>query len=113
MIAKAILYFGKPRCVTCDAKCNKAWGINSRPRVRFDEDDDYAFLADGELGEAPDDLGTYEGMDGKPLAPEMRLNKWCVRECERAEKGDLGQLIEVRDYSARVYNQPWKHERIK
>jgi len=51
MIAKAIIYFGQPCVVACDARCDKAWGINSRPRVEFDPDDpdDHAMYADGEL----------------------------------------------------------------
>lgn len=99
----------------CDGKCCKAWGINNRPRVDFDPEnpDDYAFLADGEIGEAPKDPGTYEGAHGKPEDyndPE-RHNKWCARECERANfvLGERG-ATRLPDFSARLYNMPWLHE---
>lgn len=112
MIVKAITYFAKPCAVACDAKCEKAWGINNRPQVQFDknDDDDTAYLPDDDLGIAPDDPGTYEGGYGKPQLPNQRLNKWCVRECERSAIADLGELVELPDFSTLVYNQPWKHE---
>lgn len=112
MIHKVVLYFGQPMGVACDARCDKAWGINNRPRVRFGDEDDYAFLADDELGTAPTDPGTYEGGVGKPQGPEYRLNKWCVRECERSSNTppQLNVLCELPDFSHRHYNQPWKHE---
>lgn len=111
MIAKAIIYFGQPCVVACDARCDKAWGINSRPRVEFDPDDpdDHAMYADGELGAAPSDPGTYEGGQGKPQSKAERLNKWCVRECERSVLGEQRRLIELNDFSVRRYNKPWKH----
>ena len=72
MPEKIITYFGQQAKVACDGNCKKAWGMNSRPlangRTYEDEYDgeelDYA--ADDELGEAPDDPGTYEGSDAKP-----------------------------------------------
>lgn len=109
MIAKAITYFGKPCAVACDARCDKAWGVHGRPKIEFGEDDDVAYLADGELGTAPADPGTYEGGQGKPQHPSERLNKWCVRECERSGMADQGTLIELKDFSKWLYNQPWKH----
>jgi len=77
-----IIYFGKKVKVTCDNKCEKAWGFNSRPRKELKDGFDY--LTDAELGDAPIDPGTYEGGYGKPMHPEKH-NKWCVRECERCE----------------------------
>jgi hypothetical protein len=112
-LAKRILMFGKPAYVACDGKCDKAWGIQSRPKIQFDpnEPDDYAFQADRELGKAPRFPGTSEGGHVKPLPGEEKLNKWCVRECERSIRlnSDDPVQIEVRDLSKRVYNQPWKH----
>lgn len=117
MITKQITFCGQPAIVGCDAKCDKAWGINNRPKVEFDEDnpDDYAFLADSELGKAPEDPGTYEGGFGKPQLKSERLNKWCVRECERCEMSDPGAPLSVEslkfsDFSKRVYNIPSKHQ---
>lgn len=111
VIAKSITYFGKPHLLMCDACCSKAWGINSRPKVSLSDDpDDYAFLADGELGEAPPDPGTYEGGQAKPIKEEGRLNKWCARECERsvmAPQGKTGDLLP--DYSRRFPNMPNRH----
>lgn len=109
MIAKAILYFGKPVVLACDSQCHKAWGINSRPNIRFDDEDDSCMLSDDELGDSPIDPGTYEGGDGKPFHIEDRLNKWCARECERSVIGDLGMLVQLKDFGMRIYNQPWKH----
>lgn len=109
MLIKSIRYFDQPCAVACDAKCHKAWGINNRPRVCFDDEDDYAYLADDELGDAPADPGTYEGGQGKPQHPTERMNKWCVRECERSRMVGMGKCAELRDFSTRAYNQPWKH----
>jgi hypothetical protein len=111
MIAKAIFYFENPCAVACDARCDKAWGINSRPKIEFDpeEPDDYAYKSDRELGLAPVDPGTYEGGHGKPQHPDERLNKWCVRECERSAMGEQGELIVLRDFSRRRFNMPWRH----
>lgn len=105
MLAKTVLYFGNPVCVCCDGNCAKAWGINSRPRVQIGTDeDDYAFLADDELGDAPVNPGTYEGGHAKPTEDSERLNKWCVRECERSDMADLGELCQPKDFSKRRYN---------
>lgn len=114
MIGKSFLYFGQPIAAICDAQCHKAWGISQRPRINFDpnDPDDNALLADDELGDAPVDPGTYEGGYGKPQHPDERMNKWCVRECERCTWIEAKETREIvlRDFSARRYNQPWKHE---
>lgn len=116
MIWREITYFGQRCVVACDAKCEKAWGINSRPKVELapSEPDDYAFLADGELVEAPADPGTYEGGHAKPRQPSERLNKWCVRECERSAllklSGNVLEFPELPDFSKRHFNMPWLHE---
>lgn len=106
---RMITFFGKPAFVDCDRRCDKAWGINQRPEVRFDDEDDTAYLADGELGVAPVDPGTYEGADSKPLSPDHFPNKWCVRECERCTLVRPGEPLVIKDFSQRRYNQPWKH----
>ena len=114
MIARQITYFGQQAVVACDARCDKAWGIRGRPRVALsDDEDDYAYLADGELGEASADPGDYEGGHAKPIHPGERLNKWCVRACERcamSKAGKATEVIETPDFSNRFLNQPWKHE---
>lgn len=124
MIATAIRMFGQPCILVCDGKCNKAWGMNNRPRIyledpeqrvydetgrRYPDDDsidldNHVELADSELGEAPIDPGTYEGGHAKPITPAERHNKWCARECERSRVVDDGQDFELHDYSKRAYN---------
>lgn len=111
---KIITYFGIKAKIVCDQKCNKAWGINSRPKLEFDENEpeDYAFLADDELGKAPEDPGTYECNCGKPTDKNQIPNKWCVRECERSaiSKPYESHLpLELPDFSKRFYNLPRKH----
>lgn len=112
-LAKQITYFGQPALVVCDGQCGKAWGIRARPQVSLGDDpDDFAYLADDELGEAPADPGDYEGGDAKPVSPEQRLNKWCVRACERlamTSPSKTNVVLESHDFSRRSYNQPWKH----
>lgn len=105
MIQRDILSWGQPCTLACDAKCNKAWGINHRPSHQLSDDiDDYEWLSDDELGEAPADTGVYEGGHPKPRTPEERLNKWCMRECERSVVVDRGGVIALPDFSKRVRN---------
>lgn len=80
-----------------------------------DDPDDYAYLADDEVGTAPIDPGTYEGGHAKPLPDSEKMNKWCVRECERStlygriERAKKQQPKILPDFSKRLFNQPWKH----
>lgn len=112
MITKSIKFCGQQATHACDGKCNKAWGMNGRrPRVQLSDDvDDFAYLSDTEVGEAPIDSGWYEGDQGKPRdakGPED-INKWCVRECERAWISPPGRpdaTPELRDFSVRFYNK--------
>ena len=108
MLEKEIIYFGKKVKLICDGKCDKAWGGNTRPKIQLDKDDedDYVYLSDGELGIAPEFPGTSEGGCVKPLNKEDRLNKWCCRECERSSICKDGEELIVSDYSVRVYNIP-------
>lgn len=108
MLEKQIVYCNQKAKIACDGKCEKAWGINSRPRVQItNDDDDYAFLSDEELGIAPEFPGTYEGNDRKPLPNEEKLNKWCCRECERCKMsmpGKYDQPLILKNFNERVYN---------
>lgn len=103
-----ITYFQQPAKVNCDGNCRKAWGHNNRPTVQLSGDeDDYEYLADGELGMAPDDPGTYEGTDAKPADASEFPNRWCVRECERCNMSSPGKWREplpVIDFSFRMRN---------
>lgn len=106
MLTKEIRFFGQRAILACDGKCEKAWGLNNRPReqLNVEDEDDFAWLADGELGIAPADPGTYEGGHGKPT-PDMKLeSKWCARECERGQLFRPHEPIELRDFSQRFYN---------
>lgn len=116
MIVKRLSFFGQSTTHACDGRCDKAWGINSRPsvpsraeRLAQENPDDYAFLADDELGTAPIDPGTYEGGNAKPRGARGPddINKWCVRECERAWMSPRGQpdaAPELPDFSTRLHN---------
>lgn len=105
-------FCGQPIAITCDMKCNKAWGINARPKVYLTDEeedpDDYAFLADDEVGEAPAKPGSWEGPDTKPLEVPEEHNKWCARECERSEVIDRGKPLVLRSFDRRVAN---RHDR--
>jgi hypothetical protein len=106
-----IQFCDQPMAVACDRLCIKAWGNNNRPRVQLSADeDDYALLADGELGDAPARPNTIECTDRKPLTPDDFPNKWCVRECERCACTGPGQdgrgMVNLPDFSERVYNIP-------
>lgn len=101
-------FFGQPIVITCDMQCRKAWGINARPKVYLadeeEDPDDYAFLADDEVGEAPAEPGSWEGGDTKPLEVPEEHNKWCARECERAEVIDRGKPLTLRSFARRMAN---------
>lgn len=113
MLASSITYFGEKCLLACDAKCNKAWGVPSRPYVQLGEEpDDVLYMSDSELGEAPIDPGTYEGGYGKPQSLEYRHNKWCARSCERsiitklAQGDEVAEDFELPDWSKSVRNMP-------
>jgi hypothetical protein len=103
MIVKVILTYGGRRTFLCDNKCNKAWGISNCPKIRLSDinEDDYVYLADDELGEAPVCPGTWEGGEGKPIREDQKPNKWCVRECERSSVFERAP----KDHSKRSYNR--------
>lgn len=105
---KMITYFGQQAKVNCDENCNKAWGINRRPKVQLsDDEDDYAYLSDDELGDAPENPGTYEGGQAKPIDKAGIPNKWCVRECERcniSRPGEFGMPLPVKTFNDRISN---------
>lgn len=108
-----IQYCGEPARVACDRMCSKAWGISNRPRIELSADpDDYAFLADHEVGTAPVNPGTYECDSAKPTTPDAFPTKWCVRECERcamSSPGAWAEPLRLRSFAVRLFNQPWKH----
>lgn len=110
---KLITYFGQKAKVACDEKCNKAWG-STRPKEQlFDDEDDYVLLSDEELGDAPENPGTYENDIPKPINKQNIPNTWCVRECERcamSEHGKYNEPLLLKDFSKRRYNIPSKHQ---
>jgi hypothetical protein len=104
---KQITYCGEQRIVACDEQCSKAWGINNRPKNQLSPDpEDWEYLADRELWDAPIDPGTYEGGHAKPVTKSEIPNKWCVRECERCVMVESRFKIELPDFSKRIKNIP-------
>lgn len=103
-----VLYLGQQVVFACDGKCSKAWGVGARPREVLGVVDDYYLLPDSALGEAPARPKTTEGGDCKPSSP-LRMNKWCMRQCERSSRFRPGDELVVRDFSKRIYNKPWLH----
>lgn len=103
-----ITYFGEDVKVACDEKCNKAWGINTRPQNQLSDDpDDYEYLSDDELPEAPEHPGTWEGGDKKPVNKVGIPNRWCIRECERCSMSQPGmhnKPLMLKDFSKRRKN---------
>ena len=109
MHTKTIQWMGRAMVLACDGKCVKAWGVMSRPKLELSADqDDVAYLSDGELALAPADPGTYEGGCAKPSSP-AGMNKWCARECERSDMAATVEKLTLPNYSERLFNQPWKH----
>lgn len=107
ILTKQILFFGKECLLACDGNCSKAWGINTRPKILYDDDgdeDDYDYLSDEELLVAPIDPGSYEGGHAKPTEKGRKLNKWCARECERAILLDLGEISYLPSFVSRRKN---------
>ena len=81
---KEIVYFGRSTTMYCDGKCDKAWGINSRPRIEVGKNE--YWVSDNEFDKAPDNPGTYEGGQSKPkIHSGENMNHWCARECERCK----------------------------
>lgn len=89
-----IRYFNQTAKVICDGNCEKAWGKMNRPKIQISNDsDNFTFLADNELGIAPEDPETYEGGDAKPLSSKLFPNRWCIRECERCSISKPGEFM--------------------
>ena len=71
------------------------------PRVICDapdpvtNEDDWFYLPDNMLGEAPTDPGTYEGEHGKPTNEAEQHNKWCWRQCERSRIFAPGEVCDL------------------
>jgi len=111
MLVKLITAYGKRMRLMCDGRCDKAWGINERPRKMLSDDQgDYVFIADQDLGDAPADPGTTEGFQGKPSATPLldaaQMNKWCFRQCERSEAAEEGERVVLPDMSNPSPNMP-------
>lgn len=114
-ILSQIVYCGQNVLVGCDGKCNKAWGTSVREKVILDpeNEDDYRYLTDSELGDAPENPGTTEGASCKPLATETKHNKWCVRECERSQiENNLEDLV-LYDFDKEYYNVDYRTRNAK
>lgn len=112
MLTKRIRFFGAEQNLSCDGRCDKAFGINGRPRIMFSADpDDHVFKGDSEVGTAPppgQTVGIAEGECLKPSATPLSdpavMNKWCVRECERSALTSLDEPIELPNMDAPTPN---------
>jgi hypothetical protein len=103
-----VLFAGQLAKVNCDERCEKAFGVSERPTHRLSKkEDDWEYLADHEVGEAPEDPGTSEGGHRKPINKQGIPNKWCIRECERCNMSRLGKHEEplpIIDFTKRIHN---------
>ncbi len=100
--------FGKPVNFVCDGNCRKAFGRDLRPRVQWSRDpDDVTWIADHEIPfDAPEDPGTTEGYESKPMGTPMSHNKWCTRACERCSTHDgSNDDRAAHDWSKRLDNR--------
>lgn len=105
MIQKQILFCGNETIMACDGRCDKAWGINGRPKVMLSEnEDDYVYKPDSELGTAPGpgetdclEEGGHLKPSATPITDARLMNKWCARECERSSMFDPGKPVLLRD----------------
>ncbi len=111
MLTKEIKWFNRKAILACDGKCSKAFGINLREKINLDpnDEDDYYYLSDDEVGIAPIDTGIYEGGHPKPNNESQKLNKWCARECERSSIFEIGEEIKLTDFSKPVYNKHFRN----
>jgi hypothetical protein len=112
MLTRKVTMYGAPCVLACDGRCDKAWGINRRPKRQLSADvDDYVFLGDAELGTVGERT-TWEGGEGRPsnlaLRPEdsARMNKWCARECKRCTVVGPSDPIRLRDLRSPLPNIP-------
>jgi hypothetical protein len=94
LLARPILFCDDWAIITCDGRCDKAWGMQNRPKRMLSADpDDYVYLADDDpmIGQTPNssELGS-EGDEEKPSDSALQakysylMNRWCARACERA-----------------------------
>jgi hypothetical protein len=107
IIRTEITYFGQKAIVACDGKCDKAFGMNQRlTSPNSLDEDDFEWLGDDELGDAPTESPITEGFEhqNKPSNLTEAHNKWCVRECERSVLVEPGEVIVLPDFSRRQQN---------
>jgi hypothetical protein len=103
MIMTVIRAYGQQLNLACDGNCNKAYGINNRPKNQLSNDEDnYEWLADHEIGIAPIDPKTYVGDHAKPT--DGKHNKWCFHECERSASAEFPDIPQLPDFSNRHAN---------
>lgn len=110
LLLKRITFFGQAAVIACDGRCDKAWGINGRPKISLrhtmlpEDPDDYVYVGDHALGKAPppgETVGQSEGGDFKPSATSLAdgedMNRWCARECERRVMVKPGEDLRLPD----------------
>jgi hypothetical protein len=105
VLVKTISWFGRDVSLACDGRCDKAFGINGRPKTYLGDDpDDYVYLGDDAIGMAPGPGETVIMTEGSSLKPSAgpltdatKMNKWCARECERSTMAEEGEAIRLPD----------------
>jgi hypothetical protein len=111
---KIVSIYGIRTKVACDENCSKAWGKDKRPRIQLNNNDkdDYAWLTDWELDQAPVDPGTREAGQAKPIDKVGIPNAWCTGQCERCvhETRKFETRLPLPDFDQKVYSKPWHHE---
>jgi hypothetical protein len=95
LLARSIVFCGRSMVVACDGRCDRAWGVQERPRTALSpgDPDDFVWLGD-EHEDARTTPGrehlVSEGGDLRPsdvaLSPgdSVLMNRWCARACERS-----------------------------
>ena len=106
--------------VACDGRCEKAWGINGRPKVDLsDVADDCAWVPDQNLRNAPGPGQTAILSEGGHLKPNPSnaawklQSKWCLRECERSVWVKPGELPALPDFTRPLQNIPEEERRSR
>lgn len=120
ILKKKITIYGHQAILACDGLCHKAWGLDGRQTLQLSEElDDFVYVSDSELGEAPGPGLTAtisEGGDVKPCAGILTdgqlMNKWCSRQCERVSLFDSDESIKLKDMLDPIPNYAWQRSDV-
>lgn len=107
LFGSEIPYTDNDTWISCDGKCDKAFGLAERPISENSlAEGDFEWLADDEVGDAPEvSCHTIDGENKPQLITELH-NKWCIVHCERSILMTLGQEATLPNFDKRVPNIP-------